>query len=157
MNINNIRLCDLCRPFPQMSNLADQQMPHTCWQKCRKPADTTKTRWQTCRTTADKDADMEATRQSQCTTTLWSCQFHIQVQIQIHTFTFQLLSAAICFRNFARRDSTLFRTLSAEIALLTFNFDFRTHGSGLVSDATFCCHLVLACVAAALATVTRRK
>ena len=39
MNINNIRLCDLCRPFPQMSNLADQQMPHTCWQKCRKPAD----------------------------------------------------------------------------------------------------------------------
>ena len=80
MNINNIRLCDLCRPFPQMSNLADQQMPHTCWQKCRKPADKTK-RWQTCRTTADKDADMETKRQSQCTTTLWSCQFHMQVQI----------------------------------------------------------------------------
>ena len=79
----------------------------------------------------------------------------------LYKFTFQLLSAAILFSNFARRDSTLFRTLSAEIALLTFHFDFRTHGSGLVhdasSDATFCCHLVLASVVAALATVTRRK
>ena len=123
-------------------------------------------------------------RQSQCTTTLWSCHFHMQActhnarllcgVASLHSlykfnkkpvrselpseillpFHFQMSSSQIFF---ARSISTRWcgvHTLFRE-SHLSAHFDFRTHGFG------FRCHLVhdecmLSFLVAAFATTTRR-